>query len=1237
MGRVRGVGVVPQNSRRGMRAAWPRLVAILAVLAAGHVRAAGGDDGRFGVAECTPSSPCVHLVAHSHMDPGWRNTFDQYIIGSGNGIHRSAVLACARDPARRFTFGDAAFLVRWLESEGGEAPPEDCVYSPTPSRGRGPCGTTWLELFRSLVRDGRVDVVGGGWVSHDEAVTPVHLAAANFDAGADALRAVIGDADWRPTVAWQIDPFGHAASTPTLLAHLGYTHIVVNRVPRGARREAVRRREREFVWTRGGTRSGGKVVAHLLRRHYNVPSALDFTGERADVDWTAAAGALEAEAVASFEGLAHGAGRAMMLVGDDFRFKDAERTFAAWETLLSRVGSGNWDGDRDGDGNRDGGGRRAGPRGGKRSAFRFAWSTPAEYFAASASNRFDKPLPTRSGSFLPYADNWPVSENAWVGSFVHRRELKRAVIASSTAALDAGSLAALVPNANDVERIETSRAARASYLGLHHDAITGTCPKSVADDFTAWARKGEALARDATARSAARALQCDVGAEHSWTEEHGWTGSDGGAARLREPGDAVAVHNPTGWFLPYAEVRLLVGRRVKVVDARTGRAVPTQERRTDGVRFLNGLLRSRSSRSRSSHGADGEDDERIDGLSETVVALTDLPPLGIVRLAAVAAGDDTKADDDGRYAKAPRRDPAVTFESDGTAAVGGVKMSVASVASPADERFGDGPYVSRSGLWHALPVVVGALVCFVNVTFAAWVAARALGKRRAAVRRRRRRGLLDGASPVKSSKPRGVGGGGFLSTFAARARRFNRYSLAERSTMSKPLATRVARRFAAPAFIGVVLVLFTHSTACVSDASHGAIVRGGYRSGAWIGGAAGLVNAARSRGKGTMGGAAASGCVAALAAFVTLARAPSLSHRGMVGHGLIAPRCFAGEVYTECVARFGAVANPSLPSAVLTVRERTHRSPSLETEGDPVNPRRIRETETLNPNPNPIEVEWAAFAPEDVEIVARVAPSNGAASRGLLVDDGIGVTPHTWSSQRGWSVPANELPSGAFVALSPDPTSADVLGLVLSPGSAATSVAHVNGGAWLGVHRQAVNDDGHGLGAARRTLVDESPGALSFLVARGSVASLRRLAAESSRPATASSLGALDAACELAEWSPVAEPLPRHVEVLAVTERAPLGWTSMGGADEGRGLGGTGNEGGGLGGTAVPGFCPLWFRVRDAREASQLAAGRDGSDGVTTAASLERSLGSMGRIVMQPASLLPGEIGYVLVRRECER
>jgi hypothetical protein len=220
--------------------------------------------------------------------------------------------------------------------------------------------------------------------------------------------------------------------------------------------------------------------------------------------------------------------------------------------------------------------------------------------------------------------------------------------------------------------------------------------------------------------------------------------------------------------------------------------------------------------------------------------------------------------------------------------------------------------------------------------------------------------------------------------FASRAvRKHGRYvSLAERSTASKPLSKRVARRFAAPIAVGVILVFVTHSTAMVSDATHAAVVRGGYHSGAWIGGVVAVANAVRNKGKGTIGGAVVSAVVSASVAFLTLSRAPSLSFRTLVGHGLIAPRCFAGDVYTECIARFGAVADRTLPSAALTVRERV-----------------------IGPRP-PLEVEWTALAPEDVEIVARVSPSTQPA-RGLRVDDGVGVIAHAWSSSRGWSTAAN--------------------------------------------------------------------------------------------------------------------------------------------------------------------------------------------------------------------------------------
>ena len=270
-----------------------------------------------------PSSPRACTSWRTRTWTRVENTFDQYVISSGNGIHRSAVLACARDPARRFTFGDAAFLVRWLEREGREAPPEDCVYSPTPSRARDPCGTTWLEPSEPRPRRARgrrrrrVGIPRRGChASFTRRRAGRRRRRAESRRRGRRLEADGGVAD-RPV---------RARSTPAVLAHLG--------VPvRGGEQGAEGREAGGGAPARAGvclTRAGssrGKSLAHLLRRHYNVPRALDFTGERTGVDWGAAAAVLEAEAVASFEGLARGR-VAMMLVGDDFRFKDAERTFA---------------------------------------------------------------------------------------------------------------------------------------------------------------------------------------------------------------------------------------------------------------------------------------------------------------------------------------------------------------------------------------------------------------------------------------------------------------------------------------------------------------------------------------------------------------------------------------------------------------------------------------------------------------------------------------------------------------------------------------------------------------------------------------------------------------------------------------------------------------------------------------------------------------------------------------------
>ena len=350
-----------------------------------------------------------------------------------------------------------------------------------------------------------------------------------------------------------------------------------------------------------------------------------------------------------------------------------------------------------------------------------------------------------------------------------------------------------------------------------------------------------------------------------------------------------------------------------------------------------------------------------------------------------------------------------------------------------------------------------------------------------------------------------------------------------------------------------------------SDASRGAIVRAG-TVGRVDRRRRGVGQRGAEPGKGTMGAAAASGCVAALAALSS-----SLERRRCPARSSATASSRRGAspvVYTECVARFGAVAKPSLPSAVLTVRERVGRA--LETAGFPPASR----PRSRSSGRRSRRGRRDRRPRRSIERRRLPGPARGRRHR---------RDPTAWSSRRGWSVPVNEVPSGAFVALSSDASDADLIGLVLSPGSSGTSVAHVNGGAWLGVHRQAVNDDGHGLGAARQALV-RRPRARSRFSSRGFGGESRRLAAESSRPPTAAALGG-DVACELAEWSPVAEPLPRHVEVLAVTERR-------------RGM----EDRGGRGGGPRP-VLSLWFRVRGGgrrRRRGRTARRRD-DDGVAGA------------------------------------
>jgi hypothetical protein len=100
-------------------------------------------------ATANPSdSITVHLIPHSHCDPGWLLTADQYFSTQVGSIIDTVVAALLADPSRRFIWSEVSYFTMWWRSADDS------------SRAR----------FKSLVDSGALEMVMGGWVMNDEAL-----------------------------------------------------------------------------------------------------------------------------------------------------------------------------------------------------------------------------------------------------------------------------------------------------------------------------------------------------------------------------------------------------------------------------------------------------------------------------------------------------------------------------------------------------------------------------------------------------------------------------------------------------------------------------------------------------------------------------------------------------------------------------------------------------------------------------------------------------------------------------------------------------------------------------------------------------------------------------------------------------------------------------------------------------------------------------------------------------------
>jgi hypothetical protein len=96
----------------------------------------------------------VFVAPHTHLDLDWLYPLEEYYDRSvrfaGDTVVQNLFLSLSASKERRvFNWCETAYLARWWHDRDEAA----------------------RELLRSLVREGRVGFVGGGWAQNDEALT----------------------------------------------------------------------------------------------------------------------------------------------------------------------------------------------------------------------------------------------------------------------------------------------------------------------------------------------------------------------------------------------------------------------------------------------------------------------------------------------------------------------------------------------------------------------------------------------------------------------------------------------------------------------------------------------------------------------------------------------------------------------------------------------------------------------------------------------------------------------------------------------------------------------------------------------------------------------------------------------------------------------------------------------------------------------------------------------------------
>jgi lysosomal alpha-mannosidase len=127
-----------------------------------------------------------------------------------------------------------------------------------------------------LVKENRLSFVLAAWSMSDEASVYYEDFINNVQAGNEYLEKELG---FRPTIGWQIDPFGHHSATAALFADMRFDAIFFARIDYQDKEKRLEEKSMEFLWRPMSENRGNstEILAHMMYQHYSAPRHFCFS------------------------------------------------------------------------------------------------------------------------------------------------------------------------------------------------------------------------------------------------------------------------------------------------------------------------------------------------------------------------------------------------------------------------------------------------------------------------------------------------------------------------------------------------------------------------------------------------------------------------------------------------------------------------------------------------------------------------------------------------------------------------------------------------------------------------------------------------------------------------------------------------------------------------------------------------------------------------------------------------